>query len=456
MATRSGGGTGVIVALVVFVLTTICLLVVTIAFYSQKEDARDSAVTAERELERYVTREQRGRDDLAVFEGAAASNRQSVVGHLLGLLGDTNAFVSGNRNATLSQHRATLNLSDTDSVINAMGELRRQVNSSASEVQRLDSQLQDRTREVAELRTRLENQVAESRQREDAIRNSIASYEQAARDYEEEFRRALDLLERAKVEVEESSRIRLMDLQRLNDSLRQDNAVMQTRVSELQRVVDAIRIKPANPAELVDGRVIDIVGNDQVYIDLGRSNRIVLGMTFEVYDDEQAIQIDPRTGEESRGKASIQVINVGDNTSLARITRATPGRPIVRGNVIANAVYDPSYRFRFLVHGRFDVTGDGRPTVAGAEFVRSRVIEWGGEVIEGDELTGDLDFVVLGAQPPLPAPLSSTADVDAFNRYIELRAAREQYDDLFRQAREAQIPVLNWNRFQILTGMTER
>ena len=32
------------------------------------------------------------------------------------------------------------------------------------------------------------------------------------------------------------------------------------------------------------------------------------------------------------------------------------------------------------------------------------------------------------------------------------RAAYDQYDELWQQAINAQIPVLNWNRFRILTG----
>jgi len=458
MATRSGGGTGVIVALVVFVLTTICLLVVTIAFYSQKEDAISRAVTAERELNRFASQADRSGDRLREIEGAAASAtpRRSVSIYLMDQLEEVNAFVSGNRSASLATHRNTLGLGPNDSVINAMGDLRRRLSARDADVTRLESDLAARGQQIADLNSQLAAKTAAAQQREATIRLAIESHDSAAQGYEEEFRRSLDLLDRVKAEVEDASRQRLLDEQRQNDALRQDNAVLQTRVTELQRVVDAIRIKPANPAELVDGRIIDVAGSDEVYIDLGRRNRVVLGMTFEVYDDAQSIQVDPRTGQETRGKASLQVINVGDTTSLARITRSSAGRPVVRGNVIANAVYDPTYRFRFLVHGRFDVNDDGRPTEAGAEFVRSRIIEWGGEVVQGDELTGDLDFLILGAQPPLPAPLSGAADAEAFDQYIQRRAARERYDELFRQAREAQIPVLNWNRFQVLTGMTDR
>ncbi|MEC8558719.1 MAG: hypothetical protein VXY94_01430, partial [Planctomycetota bacterium] len=75
---------------------------------------------------------------------------------------------------------------------------------------------------------------------------------------------------------------------------------------------------------------------------------------------------------------------------------------------------------------------------------------------EGDELTGDLDFLVLGEQPAMPAPLPPDAGDDQFRAFLQAREARERYDRLFDQASRAQIPVLNWNRFETLTGMSNR
>ena len=44
------------------------------------------------------------------------------------------------------------------------------------------------------------------------------------------------------------------------------------------------------------------------------------------------------TGALPRGKSSLQVVKVGDATSTCKLTRSVPGRPIVRNNVIANAI----------------------------------------------------------------------------------------------------------------------
>ena len=113
----------------------------------------------------------------------------------------------------------------------------------------------------------------------------------------------------------------------------------------------------------MDGVVIDTIrSSKQVFINRGRRNHIVLGMTFEVYDDPSSIRVDPRTGRMPRGKASLSVIDIGESSSTCRITRSVPGRPVVRNDVIVNAVYDPDYQFKFLVHGKLDIDYDRKPT----------------------------------------------------------------------------------------------
>ncbi len=76
--------------------------------------------------------------------------------------------------------------------------------------------------------------------------------------------------------------------------------------------------------------------------------------------------------------------------------------------------------------------------------------------MRGDELTGDLDFLVLGVEPPMPPRLPLNATAPMIEIWSRKRQAAMKYDELFRQGREAQIPVLNANWFFILIGHTER
>ena len=98
-------------------------------------------------------------------------------------------------------------------------------------------------------------------------------------------------------------------------------------------------------------------------------------MTFEIYDDSAQLRPDAN-GDMPRGKASVEVIKVGDTTSTAKVTRSNRGRPIVRDDILVNALYDPTYQYKFLVHGRFAANGDGVPA-SGHDFVDQRIDDWG-------------------------------------------------------------------------------
>jgi hypothetical protein len=455
MATRSGGGTGVIVALVVFIITTVFLLVMTIVFYSNYSKALVEQRNAQTALDKYASREQRNREELKRIE-ASLGPGQSVYGYLSNQLADMSRLVAGADVLTVADARTQLRLGETDSVRQHLGAVRSDLSAKQAEVDSLNAAIASKDGEIQSLRTQME-ELAKAHAREiEGVRGVIATAEQASKDYDTQLRETISAVEKAKDELESDYREKENELRRTIDSYSQENTVLKTRVAQLQKAVEAIRIKPKNPAELVDGRVIDVAGNDQLFIDIGEINRVVLGMTFEIYDDASAIRPDETTGDYPRGKASVQVIKVAETTATCKITRSVPGRPVVKSDVVANAVYDPDYKFKFLVHGLFDVDSDGRSTTTEAEYLRAQIIQWGGAVVEGDNLVGDLDFLVMGQQPREPAPLSPNATEAETDAYLKKREAFELYNSLFNQARQAQIPVLNWNRLQVLIGHVNR
>ena len=63
-----------------------------------------------------------------------------------------------------------------------------------------------------------------------------------------------------------------------------------------------------------------------------------------------------------------------------------------------------------------------------------------------------------GRSTPVRGARSATSDASPvlINDWVKRNEANERYNLVFRQAREAQIPVLNANRFFILIGYTER
>lgn len=460
MAIRSGAGTGVKVALVVFIMTTVLLLVLTIAFYGSLNKEKKANETAQDDLKKYVSPQERSSDRFKEIESAAQSQRNvSVASYLNKQMEDVMQYVHGDTNTNLEVLKETFSrtVGDNSTVRSALTDLSRDLQNRELELdnsnQRLEQMANDlsvKDAQIEEMRKAQAEELGEVQTRIDAIAQAAEDYRVRVEGLERKFNIARD-------ELRDQYEGQVDDLENEIDTMSRDNAVFIGRLNELENRLNSIRIQPQNPASLVDGKIIDTVrGSDRVFINRGRRHHITRGLTFEVYDDASSIRINSRTGEISRGKASIEVIEVGDITSTCRLTRSVPGRPVIANDAIFNAIYDPEYQFKFLIHGKFDVDYDGRPTEAEAEYLRSRVVEWGGEIIIGSELPGNLDFLVLGDQPPKPIDPPPDAQDHVINIYLQKLDAYENYNILMSQAQNAQIPILNSNRFLILIGHTQR
>ncbi len=115
---------------------------------------------------------------------------------------------------------------------------------------------------------------------------------------------------------------------------------------------------------LVDGAVANTnPSENEVFISIGRRQNVILGMNFAVYGDETQIRPD---AEGNYPQGQVEVVNVGETSSRCRVLFERAGNPIVPGDVIANAVYDPNKVYKFLVAGNFDTNGDGNRTPASA------------------------------------------------------------------------------------------
>ncbi len=453
MSSRSGGSTGVLVALVVFVVLTVGLLATSIVLYAGKSDAETRESQARADLNTFITEGERNRPETQSLKQSAGGN--SLFSYLTEQAAKTGEFVANDRSADLGRMRTALALGETDTVKESMRKLQQERDARSQEATALKQRSVDLGKEIDTLKSQL---AAAEKTREEAIAKitgSISSYRDAANGYRGEFDDAKKSLDQSRADMQARFASETSTLQSEIDTLRSERSVLDGRIAALQKKVNASSAKAGNPAALVDAHVVDFdPKNGTVFIDIGSNRRVVPGMTFEVFDDAAGITASAQSG--NRGKASIQVVKVGDTTSTCRIIRGSGSRPIVKDDVAANAVFNPDYKFKFLVHGKFDINGDGKATTGEADFIKSRIKEWGGEVADGDKLTGDLDFLVLGVQPPMPTPLGSDATEAQTLAYTEQRNTRELYDGLFRTAADAEIPVLNWTRFETLTGTVNR
>jgi len=232
---------------------------------------------------------------------------------------------------------------------------------------------------------------------------------------------------------------------------------LQARYDALLHSRERLTGEGIDPSLMPDGRISSVLSDSRVvYIDRGKNNRVVLGMTFEVYDMGAGVVKDDRG--ELRGKATLEVVNVLDNASVCRVVRRDPGREIIVGDIIANVVYDPNMKFNFYIFGDFDLDNVGQTTITDRRRIEGMINGWGGQVISSEDgkLTPETDFLVLGQEPPLPDEPRDKTDPVAIENYNKARAKYETYQNLVMEAKRLSIPVLNQNRFLTMVGYYRR
>lgn len=432
--------TGLVVGLVIFVILTVGLLASTIYFNIEMNDAKVKAKES----------------------SDTARAAQAKEGKIKTAYGSLTSFVTGDpsqsADSPVEDIKKSLGAENVTSLKIELETLRSRTEQLSQDNANLKKQMaasqSDATASRDEAKKAKEGAQAASKR----VEGDIATYRTSSQKFGDEVKDTVATVKKYQDDMDQRHRNEMADLQGQIDNVSSSRAELSGKVEVLQKTVDQYRVKPENAASLADGRVIDVAGqNSEIFISIGSKQRVQPGMTFDVYDSANAIQYNPTTGDLIPGKARVQVLKVEENTSTARVipenTRYAPRpRPIVKDDVIANVIFSPDYRYKFLVHGKFDIDNDGTATAAEAEFVRGRIKTWGGDVVEGDTLRGDLDFIVMGVQPLKPLDLASDADEGQYTSHFEQKKAYETYQTLFTEAQTARVPVLNWNRMQVLTN----
>ncbi len=223
------------------------------------------------------------------------------------------------------------------------------------------------------------------------------------------------------------------------------NKLLQTQ-QKLEGIVPPpdIEIQAFQP----DGQIILI--DDQagiVHINLGSDDQVYRGLTFSVYDKNAPI---PKDG---KGKAEIEVFNVGNKISAARIIKSTVNQPVLMDDIVANLIWDSDQKNIFVVTGDFDLDEDGQADYKGDEKIKALIEKWGGVVT--DRITVDTDFVILGEPPsPMQKPTFEQMEIDplAMDKYEKSLQALDNYKQIQSQANQFGVPVFNTDRFLYFTG----
>lgn len=453
MAARTGASVGVAVTITILGLLSVALFVTTMVFYGNAQRARNDLAQVRQDYADFISDSQREHAAVrAVLESARRESR-SVVEYLMQTRAELLRAVSGDQQLpmdTLRERLAQIEGAEAQPLFELIAarnaqiaQLNQRLQIAESDRRAANSQAEAEAQRVAEIEaafnargTSLQANVNDIMAQLDLTRTRFGDIEtRFASDLEDTQSRFSD---------------RLDALQAANDQLVQENITLQDQLRRARGEGDD-RVMPLNEAALVDGRIdaVDRAANE-VVLSIGRRNKAVLGMTFAVYSDATAIRADEITGEYAAGKAVLEIVRVEDGFSRARIISASEGNPIIRGDVVANAVYDPNKTYRFVVDGLFDVNGDGRATRFERDELAALIERWGGTVV--DEVTGDLDFIVLGAQPILPPAPAAGAPIAVVNEYNRLQREIQRYNELLEAAEATSIPLLNANRLQTLIG----
>ncbi|MEM1165433.1 MAG: hypothetical protein AAGI30_03995 [Planctomycetota bacterium] len=453
MAARSSSSTsiGLIVTLVIVGLCAVVFFALSVIAFAQLQQAKTDLETRDADVAEFAR-------DLARAEelkrAPSKERNEGVIDFLDRTRNEVFGEVTGSSRGSIEEFRQTVEAVREGSELplaDLIGELRSSLQSVTSDRDRV-------SRSRDELARQLENTTEQMADLEASHRDTVAELNARIGGYES----TVDRLRTDTRETVAESNVRVEDVRtRLESELAdRDSQIrgLQDTTAELQERIEVLlgernndQLLPNDESTLADGRIIAVDGaNDRVFIDRGLGDKIVLGMTFEVYSPLAPIEVD-EDGEYAPGKATIEITRIDASSSQARVLRQSRGQPLVDGDLIANAVYDPAKAYRMVVYGNFDTNADGIYTRQEADEIIAIITEWGGEVVE--ELTGDVDFLVIGRKPPVRPQPRSDAPFAVIEQYIEELQESQLYDELLEQATSRSLPVLNQNRLFTLTGL---
>jgi predicted nucleic acid-binding Zn-ribbon protein len=454
MAGRSSIGVGVGTAIFLLAVSTLAFLVLWAMYFSKYKDAEANLQTARADVAEFIGAGERNQDWVRSLVTQAKGSKKSVVQYLQEGTQNTMQAVTGVRSdtpATLEKKLEAIEAAKnkvplltiikdlTQTVSNTNVALQRAEADRAAANENLKNETARVTRIEAEHKATVETLTAQIAQYRGEVEENRAGTEQ--------YKQNLDTRV-TKAEGEFSA-----EKKRLNDSvsrLKEENLILRNQLLSLRAERNKEILRPADEFSLVDAQVIGVDGAEhKAFISIGEQQRVRLGMTFTVYADASSIRPDD-AGNYPRGKATMEVINVGPSSATCRITSEVRGNPVVSGDVVANAVYDPKKVYKFVIYGNFDINRDGFPSPGERNDLKALVEAWGGR--SSDELAGDADFLILGERPILPPQPASDAPFEVFQEFVRQQQAATKYDDLYRKASETSVPILNENRLYTLIG----
>jgi len=455
--------------MVTFVALFIIAAILAVVYYVKSEDFRTQAELAAEDLRSIANASEKG--SLARIVGKPTQGK-SYLGTMQQVVDDLYSFILGQQPADnfpatvkfneISMKIAALNKNvlaeDVNPAIGPNGvallktieELKLKLDNARAEIDNLDKLNENLQIDLDDATDRGE----QSRQNFVAELDQFQSEVDQIRDSFDELKTVIDGATAEQIETFQEKvddglaklRQKQLDLQSTEEKLDESDTLLQDALTKLE----TIKPKPDNEvqAHQPDAQIVRIDSqNGIVYLDAGVKDHVYRGLTFAIYDRNKPI---PEDGE---GKAEIEVFQVTDQVSAARIVKSDTKNPVVKDDIVANLIWDRNIPNRFVVTGEFDFNNDGRIDSNGDQRIAELISRWGGLV--DDDITVDTDFLIVGVEPAAlrrPSQYELDSDPMAQQRYEMSAQKIGHYNQLLDKAGNLGIPVFNQKRFLFLIG----
>jgi hypothetical protein len=331
-------------------------------------------------------------------------------------------------------------------------------------VEKLKAKLDDTTNtalflqeQFERLKNRFDDAMEATREKEQTLLAEKEKYQQQVDEIKKDYNDLKTMVQQTSEQQVQTLMTQLDEekdnRKKLSQQLLKTEAELTTAEERIKRAQEKLHaLVPSPDSEIAaykpDGKIILIDDAAKtVHINIGSDDHVYRGLTFRVYEKNMPI---PKDG---KGKAEIEVFNVGKNISAARILNPNAKKPIIVGDAVANLIWDSDKTNVFVVAGDFDLNGDGNIDPDGADKIKALIQKWGGKV--ADEITIDTDFLVLGTTPTvLKKPTFEQMEVDpmAMEKYEASLKRLTSYKEIQERAAKLSIPVFNLERFLYFIG----
>jgi peptidoglycan hydrolase CwlO-like protein len=475
MARRVRGGvTATTIWLIVFVFLFVISTAMAIVFFNERAKQTDAFDQAVADLRVYARENDRADNDVVVARRAAAESDRSVVRQLLTQIEALERTIGVSNAGEISAAYKELSLAEGALLINELRNARSEITAARAQVQQLQAAVKERDGSLAAFGQKYDAMAADRTEKVQALtarlkklEGDLTAYQQQVEGHQKQIE---DALSKARNDAEKEIRGRDTQIKSLQDELAKANQRIKAVTALLKRETPEV----PDQTLLADGRIISYVPEEkQAYIDLGKNDHLVLGMTFEVFDAVRGVKVD--AAGELRGKATLEIVDIAGNSSVARVIRSSGPTPALAGDLIANVVYDKGRVFKFYIFGDFDLDNDGQYTVSDRDAVVRSIQQWGGVVVDVSErnsrlastlgadvadknlLPLDTDFVVIGQEPDLPQAVApGERDPSKIRKAVVDKQKWDEYVRLRNEALALSVPVINHNRFLALIGHVNR